>query len=70
MVVSISVASLGVVRYLPELAKKSVAILPWSDDPLETGLLMIWHREKWISPALKTFMGLMREALGKQGMRA
>lgn len=65
----LGVAILPAIAVRDELAKKSVSVLPWSDNPLETGLLMIWHREKWISPALKTFMGLMREALGRQGMR-
>ncbi len=49
-----------------EATRGSIAILPWTGDALETGILMIWHREKWISPVLQTFMDLMREEIGRQ----
>ena len=38
--------------------------IDWTEESLETGVLMIWHREKWISPSLKAFMEITGEQLG------
>ena len=46
-----------------ELAQKKLKVIPWLDEPLETGVLMIRHKDKWISPALQTFMNLSRETM-------
>jgi DNA-binding transcriptional LysR family regulator len=46
-----------------ELAQNRLQVLPWRDDPLETGVLMIRHRDKWISPALQAFMDLSKTVM-------
>lgn len=46
-----------------ELAAGTLAALPWSDGPLEAAVLMLWHKDKWISPALRDFMDLCRRRL-------
>lgn len=46
-----------------ELAAGTLAALPWSEGPLEAAVLMLWHRDKWISPALGDFMDLCRARL-------
>jgi DNA-binding transcriptional LysR family regulator len=46
-----------------ELAQNKLAKIPWLDGPLETGVLMIRHKDKWISPALQAFMDLCRESM-------
>ncbi len=43
-----------------EINGGSLAILNWEDEAIETAVLMIWHREKWISPLLKSFMDKVR----------
>lgn len=61
-------AGLGV-TVLPEIAVRaevaagSLAILPWAEGPLEAAVLMLWHKDKWISPALLGFMDLCRKHL-------
>ncbi len=51
---------------LPEIAvkkeihRKQLSIIPWAGDIMETAVLMIWHRDKWISPTLQAFMDLSR----------
>lgn len=44
-----------------EIKKGSLVALPWPRDELETAILMIWHREKWLSPMLKEFMNTVRK---------
>ena len=44
-----------------EMARGSLAVLPWDEGETEVACLMIWLRERWQSPALQTFMQLARE---------
>ncbi len=46
-----------------ELDQKTLKKIPWLDEPLETGVLMIRHKDKWISPALQAFLDLSREMM-------
>jgi DNA-binding transcriptional LysR family regulator len=46
-----------------ELAQNKIKKIPWLDEPLETGVLMIRHKDKWISPALQAFMDISRETM-------
>ncbi|MBF0510053.1 MAG: LysR family transcriptional regulator [Deltaproteobacteria bacterium] len=44
-----------------EITAKELVVLPWGDEVLETGILMIRHKDKWISPTLQAFMETVRE---------
>jgi DNA-binding transcriptional LysR family regulator len=44
-----------------ELAQGRLVSLPLSDHDLSISIQMVWHREKWLSPALATFLALVRE---------
>jgi len=46
-----------------ELAQEKLKKIPWLDEPMETGVLMIRHKDKWISPALQAFMDICRETM-------
>jgi len=46
-----------------ERAAGRLAVLPWEADPLEVAALMVWHRDKWLSPTLGAFMGVVREVM-------
>ena len=46
-----------------ELAQNKLKKIPWLDEPLETGVLMLRHKDKWISPALQAFMDISRETM-------
>lgn len=58
------------VTLMPEISVRKEAndenlvILPWAEETLETAILMIWHKDKWISPTLGTFMNSVREVIG------
>lgn len=57
------------VTMLPEMAAQDggasngLKILPWAENGLETAVLMVWHREKWLSPSMKSFMDAAREEI-------
>jgi len=61
-------AGLGV-TLLPEIAVrrelglKTLVTLPWSEINIDVAQLMIWHKEKWLSPIMKGFMDTAREVL-------
>ncbi len=46
-----------------ELKRGGLAALAWPEEGLETACLMVWHRDKWLSPALTGFMAAAREVL-------
>jgi DNA-binding transcriptional LysR family regulator len=47
-----------------ELASGQLAALPWIDAEFHVMAQMLWHREKWLSPALRVFLTMAREVLG------
>ncbi|HAK60104.1 MAG TPA: LysR family transcriptional regulator [Nitrospiraceae bacterium] len=59
----VGVAMMPMMAIKQELAEKTLAILPWSQEKLETAILMIWHKDKWLSPALLSFMDIVRAEL-------
>jgi DNA-binding transcriptional LysR family regulator len=57
------------IAMIPEITVKSeidqgeLSVLKWEEEPLETAVLMIWHREKWLSPSLRAFMEIARAVI-------
>jgi DNA-binding transcriptional LysR family regulator len=47
-----------------EIQRGSLAVLPWADGPMESAVLMIWHKDKWLSPTLRAFMDEARAVMG------
>lgn len=46
-----------------DVAQGRMAILPWAEEKLEAATLMIWYKDRWLSPTLSAFMEVAREAL-------
>jgi DNA-binding transcriptional LysR family regulator len=46
-----------------EIAKGSLVVLPWAGGPIYANLLMIWQKNKWLSPILQAFMDTTRQFL-------
>jgi DNA-binding transcriptional LysR family regulator len=46
-----------------EIRAKKLIVLPWTEEMLETAVLMIRHKDKWISPVLQTFMSTAGEVV-------
>jgi DNA-binding transcriptional LysR family regulator len=61
-------AGLGV-TILPESAvahdaeRQKLVRLPCEEGTFEVAILMIWYREKWLSPALQAFMKMAKDAM-------
>lgn len=46
-----------------EITQKKLTVLPWSKEKLETAILMIWHKDKWLSPTVQAFMDTVKEVM-------
>jgi DNA-binding transcriptional LysR family regulator len=46
-----------------ELRQHKFKVLPWAGPSLDIATHMLWHEDKWISPAMAAFQGLMQEKL-------
>ncbi len=48
-----------------EIQQGRLVVLPWADGPMESAILMIWHKDKWLSPTLRAFMDDARAVMGE-----
>ena len=46
-----------------EVAEGRLVALHWAERPLEMITQMMWHKDKWLSPALNAFIEVTREVL-------
>ena len=46
-----------------EIQQGTLAVVAWREIPQEAALLMIWYRQRWLSPVLRAFMEAVRRAL-------
>jgi DNA-binding transcriptional LysR family regulator len=46
-----------------EISEGLLVELPWKNGLFHANLLMIWQKNKWLSPVLEAFMGVIRESL-------
>ncbi len=47
-----------------ELDREEVSLLKWEDEPMETAILMIRHKDKWLSPSLRALMDIAGSVIG------
>ena len=59
----IGVTMIPMMSVTQEIEQKRLKILPWPEEKLETGILMIRHKDKWLSPTLQAFMDTVKEVL-------
>jgi len=46
-----------------EIASKKLAPVKWKDGQFEVAILMVWYKERWISPKQKAFMATTRSVI-------
>jgi DNA-binding transcriptional LysR family regulator len=59
----IGVTMIPMMSVAPEIEQKKLTILRWSEEKLETAILMIWHKDKWLSPTLQAFMDTVKKIM-------
>lgn len=59
----LGVAMIPLMAIEKEVTQKEMIILSWPEEALETGILMIWHKDKWLSPTLEAFMNTVKEVM-------
>jgi DNA-binding transcriptional LysR family regulator len=57
------VAVLPEIALAEEVRRKRLVILPWSEGTIEVAVLMIWLRDRWISPTLNAFIDVTRRII-------
>ncbi|QBD77507.1 LysR family transcriptional regulator [Ktedonosporobacter rubrisoli] len=63
VMVGIGVAMLPEVAIAAEREQSKLAILPWAGEQIVLVTQMLWHKQKWMSPALQAFLTIARETL-------
>lgn len=48
-----------------EIAGRKLAPVKWKDGRFEVAILMVWYKERWISPKQKAFMATTRSVMNK-----
>jgi DNA-binding transcriptional LysR family regulator len=56
----IGITVLPEVSVSEEIKKRKLTRLAWEESPLEVAVLMIWSKERWLSPTLKAFIDTVR----------
>lgn len=63
LISGLGVSVLPEVAVAEEVLRKKLVILPWSEGAIEVAILMIWFRDRWISPTLQAFMDVTRRVV-------
>ncbi|MFZ2445605.1 MAG: LysR family transcriptional regulator [Syntrophobacteraceae bacterium] len=65
LMAGVGIAVLPEVTVREDISHARLAALPWAEETLEVATLMIWYRDRWLSPTLKAFMEVTREVLAE-----
>jgi DNA-binding transcriptional LysR family regulator len=62
----IGITVLPQIAVAEELARGELCLLACADGRMEVAQMMVWYREKWLSPALTAFMAVTRDVVARQ----
>jgi DNA-binding transcriptional LysR family regulator len=62
-VLGMGIACLPAIVAAPEIASGKLAVLPWETSGLTMLTQAVWHKDKWLSPAIEAFLTLLRDRL-------
>jgi DNA-binding transcriptional LysR family regulator len=65
VVEGVGITILPEVSMADDIAQGRLAALAWEEDNLEVATLMIWYKDRWLSPTLSAFMEMTRKILKK-----
>ena len=60
---STGVAVIPEITVQTEIERQELEIVHWSENFIDIAILMIWHRDKWLSSALSAFMDTARAVM-------
>ena len=61
----VGIAVIPEIAVAEEAEQQRLVVLPWSEVKIDVALLMIWYRERWLSPTLKAFMETARKVMAR-----
>lgn len=59
----IGISLLPAIAVTNEIKQGQLIALPWHGPPLQVVTQLIYHKDKWLSPALRTFLSVVRQQL-------
>ncbi len=59
----LGVTVLPEVAVADEVSRGRLVVLPWTEGKIEVAILMLWFRERWVSPTLRAFMDVTRRVI-------
>jgi DNA-binding transcriptional LysR family regulator len=62
-ILGMGVACLPAMVAKTEISQGKLAALAWKGPSLSMQTLLVWHKDKWISPAMQAFFGMLRAQL-------
>ncbi|UOF92469.1 LysR substrate-binding domain-containing protein [Fodinisporobacter ferrooxydans] len=65
----IGIAALPEITVQTEIQQGKLVPLHWSGNDLSVVTQIAWHKDKWLSPAMRAFIDLVREMLRRQTMQ-
>lgn len=63
VITGVGIAALPEVAVANEVAEGRMVVLPWTGCDFSIVTQLAWHKDKWVSPALKAFIDVTREKL-------
>jgi DNA-binding transcriptional LysR family regulator len=60
VIAGMGLALLPAIVVARELSRHQLKALPWSGPPLDIATHILWHKDKWVSPAMAAFQELMQ----------
>ncbi|MBC8014252.1 MAG: LysR family transcriptional regulator [Sporomusaceae bacterium] len=63
---NVGITVLPLVAVKDELAAKTLVVLPWQGADFQMNAFLVYYKEKWVSPAIRSFNKLVQERLVKQ----
>jgi DNA-binding transcriptional LysR family regulator len=60
---AMGIALLPEIVVAAEVRERRLAVLRWSGPPMDIATHVIWHRDKWISPAMNAFIKMLEQEL-------
>jgi DNA-binding transcriptional LysR family regulator len=61
----VGISILPEITVADDILQGRMAALSWSEGVIEVACLMIWYKDRWLSPSLSTFMEVVRKILKK-----